>query len=299
MIGTVNDLELRIRMLLPEQYQDTYQDVQPTPMPSAGLQYDPDGNVAWDRIWGSFCDLAMAGGPPHKGALLEPGTQAEIDAQFGRYDEVVEEICRGIKMVTGLRAYPSPTPGWVSVTCLGDAMAGWLVRAIVMENVAARHAGAVLELPAAPHFRIDKEIKNVITVIGKTCHYWAGHMPPDQQRAIGDLFAAMALEAPLLEPERSSETARMNAARIPAVATAIERRTGLRRSDRHYDGWLGLECLDVSSAVRMMRALVASNVLARREGTTLFVPINTTIDPDGSRVASAVADVAAPSPEYS
>ena len=126
MIGTVTgQLELRIRLLLPEQYQDSYQDIQPVPMRSAGLQYDPDGNVAWDRIWGSFCDLAMAGGPPHKGALLEPGTQAEIDAQFGRYDEVVDEICRGIEMVTGLRAYPSPTPGWVSVTCLGDAMAGW------------------------------------------------------------------------------------------------------------------------------------------------------------------------------
>ena len=291
MIGTVKALELRIRTLLPEQYQDSYQDVQPVPMRSAGLQYDSDGNVAWDRIWGSFCDLAMAGGPPHKGALLEPGTQEEIDAQFVRYDEVVEEIRRGVKMVTGLRAYPSPTPGWVSVTCLGDAMAGWLVRAIVMENVAARHAGAVLELPASPHFRIDKEIKNVITVIAKTCHYWAGHMPPEQQRAIGDLFAAMALEAPLLEPERSSEAARLSAALVPTLAIAIERRTGLRRSDRHYDGWLGLECPDVPSAVRMMRALVASNVLARREGTTLFVPINAGLDPDGSRVASAIADV--------
>lgn len=291
MIGTVEELELRIRMLLPEQYQDTYQDVQPVPMRSAGLQYDSDGNVAWDRIWGSFCDLAMAGGPPHKGALLEPGTQAEIDAQFGRYDEVVEEICRGVKIVTGLRAYPSPTPGWISVTCLGDAMAGWLLRAIVMENVAARHAGAVLELPAAPHFRIDKEIKNVITVIAKTCHYWAGHMPHDQQRSIGDLFAAMALEAPLLEPDSSSEAPRLSAALAPAVAGAIESRTGLRRSDRHYDGWLGLECLDVRSAMGMMRALVASNILARREGTTLFVPINAAMDPDGSRVASAVADV--------
>ena len=299
MIGTVKELEVRIRLLLPEQYQDTYQDVQPAPMRSAGLQYDSDGNVAWDRIWGSFCDLAMAGGPPHKGALLEPGTQAKIDAQFGRYDEVVEEICRGVKMVTGLRAYPSPTPGWVSVTCRGDAMAGWLVRAIVMENVAARHAGAVLEVPAAPHFRIDKEIKNVITVIAKTCHYWAGHMPHDQQRAIGELFAAMALEAPLLEPERSGEAARPNADREAALAAAIEKRTGLRRSDRHYEGWLGLECLDVRSAVRMMRALVASNILARREGTTLFVPINASTDPDGCRVASAVAEVTAASPEYS
>ena len=290
MIGTVGEaLELRIRTLLPEQYQDTYEAIQPMPMRSAGLQYDADGNVAWDRMWGSFCDLAMAGGPPHKGALLEPGTADEIDAEFGRYDEVVEEICRGIRMVTGLRAYPSPTPGWVSVTCLGDAMAGWLVRAIVMENVAARHNGAVLELPAAPGFRLEREIKNVITVIAKTCHYWIGHVPREQQRAIGDLFVTMALDAPLLEPDASSDAARRTTALASAVAAAIERDTGLRRSDRHYDGWLGLECRDVPSAIAMMRALVASNVLSRREGTALFVPINAASDPDGSRVVSAVA----------
>ena len=290
MIETVEGaLELRIRTLLPEQYQDTYEAIQPTPMRSAGLEYDSDGNVAWDRMWGSFCDLAMAGGPPHKGRLLEPGTEASIDAQFGLYDQVVEEICRGIRMVTGLRSYPSPTPGWVSVTCLGDAMAGWLVRAIVMENVAARHAGAVLELPAAPHFRLEREVKNVITVIAKTCHYWMGHVPHEQQRAIGDLFTTMAQDAPLLEPDRSSDAASRNAERASAIAAAIERSTGLRRSDRSYDGWLGLECPDVGSAVWMMRALVASNVLARREETTLFVPINPAIDPSGSRVVNAVA----------
>ena len=89
-------------------------------------------------------------------------------------------------MATGLRSYVSPTPGWVSVACYGDAMAGWLVRAIVMENVAARRRGAILELPAAPHFRLEKEIKNVVTVIAKTCHYWLGHMPRDQQRAVAE-----------------------------------------------------------------------------------------------------------------
>lgn len=283
-------LESRILTLLPELYQDTYQDIQPVPMGSAGLQYDSNGNVAWDRMWGSFCDLAMAGGPPHKGTLLEPGAQDAIDADFDRYDEVVEEVCRGIRMVTGLRAYPSPIPGWVSVTCLGDAMAGWLVRAIVMENVAARHAGAVLDLPAAPHFRLEKEIKNVITVIAKTCHYWVGHMPAPQQRVIGELFTAMAREAPLLEPERSSGFVPRNDALEARITEAIARDTGLRRADRRSGGWLGLECLDVRSAVSMMRALVASNVLARREATVLFVPVNSTLDPHGSRVAGAVAD---------
>ena len=159
---TLETLDARIKTLLPEEYRDSYEEMRPTPMRSAGLKYDADGAVAWDQIWGSFCDLAMAGGPPHKGALLQPGKEADINADFGRYDTVTEEICRGITMATGLRAYVSPTPGWVSVTCQSDAMAGWLLRAIVMENVAVRRRGSILELPAAPHFRLDKEIKNEI-----------------------------------------------------------------------------------------------------------------------------------------
>jgi len=124
----MNDvLDSRLKTLLPETYQASYESLEPKPMRSAGLKYDADGQVAWDQIWGSFCDLAMAGGPPHKGTLLEPGTQANIDADFDRYDEVAQEICRGIKLVTGLRAYVAPDPGWVSVACHGDAMAGWLM----------------------------------------------------------------------------------------------------------------------------------------------------------------------------
>ena len=255
-------------------------------MGSAALKYDADGQVAWDEMWGSFCDLAMAGGPPHKGTLLEPGTEAEIDAQFGRYDEVAEEICRGIRMVTGLRSYVSPTPGWVCVTCHGDAHGRLAGRAIVMENVAARRRGAILELPAAPHFRLEKEIKNVITVIAKTCHYWLGHMPRDQQQAIADLFVTMAGESPLIEPDlfesRLDEQPRLAA----SIAALIHRDTGLRRSNHQYAGWLGVECPSVRAAVWMMRALVASNVLSRREGTVLFVPVNAATDPDGTIVAS-------------
>ena len=282
-------LDARLKTLLPAEYQDSYEDVQPVPMRGAGLKYDANGAVAWDQIWGSFCDLAMAGGPPHKGTLLEHGSEAAIDAQFARYDEVVDEICRGIRMVTGLRAYASPTPGWVSVTCLSDTMAEWLLRAIVMENVDVRRRGAVLELPAAPHFRVEKEIKNVITVIAKTCHYWMGHMPADQQRAVGSLIRRMA-GSPLLQPDRS-EIAANNDERASAAAAAIERHTPLRRSDHRYAGWLGLTCPDVRSAVWMMRALVASNVLSRREGTVLFVPVNTAVDSDGRRIADAVVRV--------
>jgi hypothetical protein len=221
--------------------------------------------------------------------LLEPGSEAEIDSQYGRYDAVADEICRGIRMTTGLRSYMSPVPGWVSVTCLGDAMAGWLLRAIIMENVAARCRGAILELPAAPHFRLEKEIKNVITVMAKTCHYWLGHMPRDQWQAIAELFVTMASESPLVEPDLSGE--RNDGKHAAKVAALIHQHTGLRRSDQAYPGWLGVECSNVRGAVWMMRALVATNVLSRREGTVLFVPLNAATDPDGTIVATAVARV--------
>lgn len=295
-------LDARLKTLLPEEYRDSYEDVEPKPMRSAGLKYDADGQVAWDQIWGSFCDLAMAGGPPHKGTLLEPGTEADINRQFGRYDEVAEEICRGITMVTGLRAYVSPTPGWISVTCHGDAMAGWLMRAIVMENVAAHRRGAILELPASPHFRLEKEIKNVITVIAKTCHYWLGHTPPDQQQKIADLFVRMAGESPLIEPDftsrdglsaglPSTELGPGKTSGHDSLAALIHRDTGLGVASHRYAGWLGVECPSVRVAVWMMRALVASNVLSRREGTVLFVPVNAATDPGGTIVSGAVARV--------
>ena len=285
----MNDLlDARLKTLLPAEYQDSYETMEPKPMRSAGLAYDANGQVAWDQIWGSFCDLAMAGGPPHKGTLLEPGTQAAIDEQFDRYDDVADEICRGIRMVTGLRAYAAPDPGWVCVTCHGDAMAGWLVRAIVMENVAARRRGAILELPAAPHFRLEKEIKNVITVVAKTCHYWLGHIPEDQQRAIGDLFNTMASESALIEPDPGSAESPRSRKLAASIATRIGRSTGLSESAQRSAGWLGLECPSVRFAVWMMRALVAANVLSRREGTVLFVPVNPATDPRGTIVASAV-----------
>ena len=281
-------LDSRLKTLLPTEYQETYEQIEPKPMRSAGLKYDASGQVAWDEIWGSFCDLAMAGGPPHKGRLLEPGQLADIDADFDRYDEVAEEICRGIRMVTGLRAYVAPDPGWICVTCHGDAMAGWLVRAIAMENVAVRRRGAILELPVSPHFRLEKEIKNVITVIAKTCHYWLGHIPEDQQRVIGDLFNTMASESPLIEPDLTIAEPARSRHLASRLAEQIQRATGLQPSSQRYAGWVGIECPSVRFAVWMMRALVVSNVLSRREETVLFVPVNPATDVRGTLVSKAV-----------
>src|ERR1700754_2769070 len=157
--------EARLKTLLPEEYRDCYEEVQPVSMGSAGLKFATDGRVAWDEMWGSFCDLAMAGGPPHRGKLLEPASKAQIDAAPGRYRQVVDELCRGVEMVTGLFAEPSSISGWIPVECPSTTMAGWLVRAINMENVSAYCNGMALHLPAGPRFRLEKEIKNVITPI--------------------------------------------------------------------------------------------------------------------------------------
>jgi sirohydrochlorin cobaltochelatase len=291
--AALKTLEARIRTILPEEYQDCYEDVQPVSMGSAALKYGSDGKVAWNEIWATFCDLAMAGGPPHKGTLLEPATQAEIDAHPDRYRDVVNEICRGAVMATRLAAKPSPIPGWIRVDCSDYGMSEWLVRAITMENVSVRCEGAALDLPAGPSYLVEKEIKNVITVIAKTCHYWTGHIGPAQQRAIANLFDKMAVESPLVQPEVSSHAFQSHGGRIlrDEMAEAIHKLTGLRASDHQYFGWIGVECPNVRAAIWMMRAMAVSNVLSRREGTVLFLPINPRRDPHGEAVIRTVVRI--------
>jgi sirohydrochlorin cobaltochelatase len=283
------DLDARVKAILPDEYKDSYQDVQPVSMGSAGLRYSSDGRVAWDLIWSSFCDLAMAGGPPHKGTLLEPGSIADIQESPADYDRVTEEICRGITMTTNLVAGASPEPGWVRVACSSDAQAQWLLRAIVMENVSARAAGSSLDLPAAPGFQLHKQIKNVVTVMAKTCHYWSGHMSRGQQRDIGELLAGLSSDAPLITPALAACPDDLDS--HAKIAGAIHSRTGLHAVPRRYAGWLGVECPDVRSAVWMMRALVANNILSRREETVLFVPVNSAEDPGGEAVANCLARI--------
>jgi len=146
------------------------------PMGAAPLRYTDDGQVAWNEIWTDFCDLALAGGPPHRDSLLEPVAPDEVKASQDAYKLVVAEIERGFQLVTGLPTVRSEKLGWVGLKCEDEEMALWLLRAIVVENVCVRREGSVLFLPAGPDFRLEKEIKNVITVVAKTHHYWMEHV---------------------------------------------------------------------------------------------------------------------------
>lgn len=160
--------------ILPPRYQDNLPNAKP--MGAAGLKFAEDGSVAWNEIWTDFCDLALAGGPPHRGTLLEPINPAEIDANPEGYAQTLAELERGLTMVTGLPVIESTTPGWIGLQCDSEAMALWLLRAIVVENIMVRREDKILFFPAGPDFRLEKEIKNVVTVVAKTSHYWQEHV---------------------------------------------------------------------------------------------------------------------------
>jgi cation diffusion facilitator family transporter len=158
--------------LLPPRYQNLIPS--PTPMGAAGLVLAADGQVAWDEIWTDFCDLALAGGPSHRGTLLEPVNPATIEADSEAYQKVLDELERGIRMVTGLDIVRSSI-GWIGMTCENEEMALWLLRTIVVENISVRREGTTLFFPASPEFSLEKEIKSIITVTAKTSHYWKEH----------------------------------------------------------------------------------------------------------------------------
>ena len=174
-IGRLDGLEERMSAMLPPRYRGPSVTVNSAPMGAAPLKRGPDGTVAWDEMWQGFCELALAGGPSHRGTLLEAVPREEALADPARYAEVLKELERGIRLVTGLDVVDGPA-GWIGVVCRSEEMAIWLMRAIVVENVMARREGAILYLPASPRFTLSGEIRNLVTAVAKTHHYWSQHV---------------------------------------------------------------------------------------------------------------------------
>ncbi|HEX3315807.1 MAG TPA: hypothetical protein VHR72_12980 [Gemmataceae bacterium] len=274
-------LDAKINALLPPRYQGCFDDVPTRSMGTAGLKYDEDGQVAWNEIWTSFCDLALAGGPPHRGTLLCPVPADEIAAQPAAHKTVVAELERGIRMTTWLATARSATPGWVGIRCYDEDMSGWLERAIVAENVSTRRERNVLFVPAGPGFRIEKEIKNVITCVAKTCHYLLDHVSAGARPA--------GLGRSLIEPptlaELSADPERHRLA-AETIARAIADTTGMP-TRLSTPGWVDFDCGDEDMAVWLLRAIVVADMLVRRETTFVCVPAR----PDAVQAtASAVAE---------
>ena len=155
----------RIRELTPPE---------PAAMSSAPFLWRRDGRPDWAAMWTTFCDLALHGGPPQRGrgqALRGPDPRAGAAAP-----QILEELTRGILETTALVAVAGE-PGWIVITCESPRMAAWLCASIILENVEARAEGERLFLPAGPDFRVEDQVKSVITVLAKTHHYWREHLP--------------------------------------------------------------------------------------------------------------------------
>jgi sirohydrochlorin cobaltochelatase len=146
-------------------------------MSSAPFVYREDGRPDWSAMWQGFCELALYGGPPHRGEsdalqAVEGAPVAPAEPDF----DAIAEIRRGIYETTGLFSEPSGEPGWLAVTCHSRRMAAWMAASIILENVDARSDEERLLVPAHPSFRLKNEVKSVITVVAKCNHYWQAHL---------------------------------------------------------------------------------------------------------------------------
>jgi hypothetical protein len=149
------------------------------PMSSAEFIWRSDGRPDWESMWNGFCDLALYGGPPHRGqdsALrAEAGDGRPAEEQW----DAVEEMRRGIAETCGLYSEPAQ-PGWLAITCSSPRMAAWLCACIILENVEARCEGPTLYVPCSPGFQLKDQVKSVITVVAKTNHYWQAHVEQEE-----------------------------------------------------------------------------------------------------------------------
>lgn len=263
-------LEARINALLPPRYVDCFDEVSPTSMGSATLRYDAQGRIAWGEIWTTFCHLALAGGPPHRGRLLEPVSEAEVAAApVDTLQAITAELERALRLTVDLPLVAERRPGWVGLRCDDGAMAAWLTRAVMAENVFARREGELLFVPVGPSFRIEKEVKNVVVSVAKSCHYLLSHVD-DDARPKGD---GPTLVAPPLPEEIDRSRAAYTAA-ATKLRTAIETAVPLPVLPDADRGWLGLDCGTEETAVWLLRAIAVEDVLVRREESRLYVPVS-------------------------
>ena len=191
-------LEAKLRAMLPEQYRDSYEDVVPVSMGSAGLKYDADGRVAWDQIWGSFCDLAMAGGPPHRGTLLQPATAEAISANPEAQLRLSSYRRDPTRDFAGNPSAGSARSRRVVGRCaVSQCRDGGMARA---RDCDGEHSGTARRGNSVPVLRVrisvsPKKSKNVITATAKTCHYWTDHMSAEQHESIDTMLSRTAPSA--------------------------------------------------------------------------------------------------------
>jgi hypothetical protein len=205
------------------------------PMAAAPFVWRADGRPDWRSMWTSFCELALFGGPPHRGpeqALHGPRPDGPGAAPA---PDMVAEMRRGIWETTGLYSELGD-PGWIAITCESRAMAEWLGAAIVLENVEARVDDVRLLLPAGPGFQLENEVKSLITVVAKTHHYWTMHrgnvregIPRPLRVGIGGTAQGKTMLIDSLRPALRATSCRPDVTRSGARGERSRRRSRPRR----------------------------------------------------------------------
>jgi sirohydrochlorin cobaltochelatase len=173
-----------------------------SPMSSASFVYRDDGTPDWAAMWSGFCELALFGGPPHRGedsALLAGRAPDSRPASHASEFDAIAEIRRGIYETTGLET-GDIADGWLAVRCDSRKMAAWLCASIILENVDARCEDDVLYVPARADYELKNEVKSVITVVAKTHHYWLEHVAAQQLAGEGCARAASPFRIPAGAP---------------------------------------------------------------------------------------------------
>ena len=130
-----------------------------------------------------------------------------------------------------------------------------------------------------PHFRLDKEIKNVVVALAKTCHYWTDHMSSCQRGRMAAMVYGSAADATLAEPATAEEVCTAPdkyRVVVDQLERGIRQTTGLALMPSRCLGWIGVPCSDEKTAAWLMRAVIVDNVLVRREGNVLYLPASPT-----------------------
>ena len=220
----------------------------------------------------SFCDLALAGGPPHRGTLLRPATPAEIAAEPDATAAVASELTRAIRLAVGPEAWAGGESGWLAVPCESPGAAAWLALAITAENVSCRRRGDCVELPIGPRvsLREGSQERSVRARQGAPLLGRAPEFRATVARTGARLGGAGDARGPGCRPGRRRGGGR-DASECPARRGIAGGRGRARlggpgvRATRFKAGW-------------MLRAVASNGVMCRHESATLYVAVGRRVD---------------------
>ena len=230
----------------PRMYQDSYEDVQPVSMGSAGLKYgarrhrwrgtrsgERSATWRWPAARRTRARCSNRAPRRHRRAARPlRGGRRKRSAAASRWRPIstARPVARARLGARDL----SQRRRWPAGCC---ARSSW--------RTSPRSArGRRSTFPPRRTFGSRKRSRTSSPSSPRPATTGLGHMPCAQQRAIADLFATMAEESPLVEPALASDDGAEPSARrtvAPAWLRSIARHRAAPAPHR-YAGWLGVEC---------------------------------------------------------